>query len=75
VHSTDVPRDPDPNADKLFAVKRWVNWDTAVAEVEWPTQTTAGAPWYPGDTRDFFDAFLTEYNEIEDGDLVTTSDQ
>ncbi|HET9334208.1 MAG TPA: carboxypeptidase regulatory-like domain-containing protein, partial [Gemmatimonadota bacterium] len=74
VHSSDISRAVDPNADKEFAVKRWVNWDTAVYEVQWPDQNVApnNIPgWQPGPTRDIYDADDTTFNEIEDGDLVT----
>lgn len=71
VHSSDIARDVDPNADKQFAIKRWVNWNTSVAEVEWPDQNPIVPGWQPGPTRDFFDASGTASNEIEDGDLVT----
>ena len=64
-------RAPDPNADKQFAIKRWVNWDTTVAEVEWPDQNSLVPGWQPGPTRDFFDADDTVFDEISDGDLVT----
>ena len=71
VHSSDISRAGDPNADKEFAVKRWVNWDTAVYEVQWPDQFPNIEGWQPGDTRDIYDADDTTFNEIEDGDLVT----
>ena len=71
VSSPDISRTGDPDADKAFAIKRWVNWDTAVAEVEWPDQDPNVPGWQPGPTRDFFDADDTVFNEISDGDLVT----
>ncbi|HJQ72791.1 MAG TPA: carboxypeptidase regulatory-like domain-containing protein [Actinomycetota bacterium] len=71
VSSPDISRTGDPDADKVFAIKRWVNWDTAVAEVQWPDQFPNIPGWQPGDTRDFFDADDTVFNEIADGDLVT----
>jgi uncharacterized repeat protein (TIGR01451 family) len=72
VHSADISRaGSDPNADKEFAVKRWVNWDTAVYEVQWPDQYPNIPGWQPGDTRDIYDASDSEFSEIGDGDLVT----
>jgi uncharacterized repeat protein (TIGR01451 family) len=72
VHSADISRSgSDPNADKKFAVKRWVNWDTAVYEVQWPDQYPNIPGWQPGDTRDIYDADDTSFDEISDGDLVT----
>ena len=71
VHSSDISRAGDPNADKEFAVKRWVNWDTTVAEVSWPDQNSQVVGYQPGPTRDFFDASDTSFDEILDGDLVT----
>ncbi|HEY7471241.1 MAG TPA: carboxypeptidase regulatory-like domain-containing protein [Gemmatimonadota bacterium] len=71
VHSSDISRAGDPNADKAFAVKRWVNWLTGVAEVQWPDQNTQVNGYQPGPTRDFFDADDTSLDEIFDGDLVT----
>ena len=71
VHSSDISRADDPNADKEFAVKRWVNWDTAVYEVQWPDQYPNIPGWQPGDTRDIYDAPDADFNEISDGDLVT----
>jgi uncharacterized repeat protein (TIGR01451 family) len=71
VSSPDISRTGDPDADKAFAIKRWVNWDTTVAEVQWPDQFPNIPGWQPGDTRDFFDASGTSFDEISDGDLVT----
>jgi uncharacterized repeat protein (TIGR01451 family) len=72
VSSSDISRaGGDVNADKEFAIKRWVNWETTVAEVQWPDQYPNIPGWQPGDTRDFFDADDTTFNEISDGDLVT----
>jgi len=71
VSSPDISRTGDPDADKVFAIKRWVNWDTTVAEVQWPDQFPNIPGWQPGDTRDFFDADGTTFNEVSDGDLVT----
>ena len=71
VSSPDISRTGDPDADKQFAIKRWVNWDTAVYEVQWPDQYPNIPGWQPGDTRDIYDADDTVFNEISDGDLVT----
>ena len=72
VSSQDISRaGADPNADKEFAIKRWVNWDTAVYEVQWPDQYPEIPGWQPGDTRDIYDADGATFNEISDGDLVT----
>ena len=48
VSSPDISRSGDPDADKVFAIKRWVNWDTAVAEVQWPDQNPNIPGWQPG---------------------------
>jgi len=71
VSSPDISRTGDPDADKQFAIKRWVNWDTAVYEVQWPDQYPNIPGWQPGDTRDIYDADGASFNEISDGDLVT----
>ncbi|HUF90503.1 MAG TPA: hypothetical protein VMR66_11065, partial [Gemmatimonadota bacterium] len=72
VSSPDISRaGSDPNADKEFAIKRWVNWDTAVYEVQWPDQYPDIPGWHPGDTRDIYDADGATFDEISDGDLVT----
>lgn len=72
VHSSDISRSgSNPNADKVFAVKRWVNWDTAVFEVQWPDQNPNIPGWQPGPTRDIYDADDASFSEISDGDLVT----
>jgi uncharacterized repeat protein (TIGR01451 family) len=71
VSSSDISRSGDANADKAFAIKRWVNWETTVAEVQWPDQEPNIPGWQPGPTRDFFDADDTTFNEISDGDLIT----
>jgi uncharacterized repeat protein (TIGR01451 family) len=70
VSSPDISRTGDPDADKVFAIKRWVNWNTAVYEVEWPDQYPNIPGWQPGDTRDFNDADGRIKREILDGATV-----
>lgn len=77
VSTPDIPKTnpncaiDDPGAcDKEFAIKRWVNWDTAVYEVEWPDQEPADG-WQPGPSRDIRDAADATFNEISQGGTVT----
>jgi len=59
----------DPNAcDKEFAIKRWVNWDIGLFELDWPNANVDGGT---GGTYDPNDDPEATFTPIADGSTVT----